>query len=114
MTGQDKVLDALGAALGDAAREPSRVDEVELLVMGLEDIREQHIRVLALLSSEGGGAVGIAARGNMSEDDAAALLTRLANAGFARTESLWSGLGYGITTLGQTLLDVLAQLGESR
>ena len=42
MTGQVEVLDALGAALGDAIREPSRSDEVELVLIGLESVRKQH------------------------------------------------------------------------
>ena len=129
MTGQVEVLDALGAALGDAIREPSRSDEVELVLIGLESVRKQHIRVLALLreapepSAPNSAtatdpeplwmrAADVAARGVATEESAAALLTGLANAGFAREAgAAWdSGVSYRITPLGETLLDVLDQL----
>lgn len=140
MTGQDEILEALGAVLGNAAAHPDRADEAETLLLGVESIRRQHIHLLRALarspqwkSHERGPyerlqppevtARGEAARWNveglaeaarMSEDEVALAVTGLANAGFARALSVYGGTGYQVTEMGLTLLGVLSLYDERR
>jgi hypothetical protein len=139
MTGQDEVLEALGAVFGNAATHPEKADEAEILLLGIEAIRRQHIALLRVMAGparwKSGDpepyaglqpsevtALGEAERWNIealpeasgdSEDQAALAATGLANAGFARAPSVYGGTGYQVTEMGRTLLDVLA-LYESR
>ena len=48
--GQDGILRALGTALGDAVREPDSIDQVELLLLSMADLRRHHVIVLEILS----------------------------------------------------------------
>ena len=140
MTGQDEVLEALGAVLGNAAAHPERSDEAELLLLGVESIRRQHIRLLRAMSGtpqwksgepepyEGLQPAEVTALGEeerwniealadaagCSEDAASLAATGLANAGFARALSVYGGTGYQVTELGRSLLLVLAVYDEQR
>lgn len=133
MTGQDEVLEALGAVLGDAVAHPDRADEAELLLLGVEAIRRHHIALLRVMAGAPRWrsndpepyadmqppevtALGKTERWNIealaevvavSEDQAALAATGLANAGFARALSVYGGTGYQITDLGRKLLEVL-------
>lgn len=133
MTGQDEVLEALGAVLGDAAADPGKADEAEVLLLGIEAIRRQHIALLrvmagtprwksedpepyadlqpaevtALDEAERWNVEALAEAAGVTEDEAALTATGLANAGFARALSAFGGTGYQVTEMGQTLLEVL-------
>ena len=135
MTGQEEILEALGAVLGNAAAHPDRADEAETLLMGVESIRRQHIQLLramarsprwqtkerepyAGLQPPEVTALGEAARWNaealaeasrMSEDEAALVAT-----GLARALSVYGGTGYQVTDMGVTLLEVLRLYDERR
>jgi hypothetical protein len=50
MTGQDAILRALGATLGDAVREPEKIDEAELLLIGMTNLRRHHIVILGIMT----------------------------------------------------------------
>ena len=50
MTGQDTILRALGTALGDAVRDPEKVDEAELLLIGMTNLRRHHIVILEIMA----------------------------------------------------------------
>lgn len=134
MTNQDEILAALGAALGDAVSNPTRIDEVELIVIGLQDLRRTHISLLRTLAGEprwlsrtdrppyddmqpvAVTALGEAERWNveaiaevsgLDDDEIAVLVTALANAGFVRALGVYGGTGYQVTSQGRTLLAVL-------
>jgi hypothetical protein len=46
MTGHDRTLSAMGAALAHALRNRDRIDEAELLLIAVSDLRGEHIAVL--------------------------------------------------------------------
>ena len=52
MTGQDTILRALGTALGDAVQNPEKVDEAELLLIGISDLRRHHVVILEAIARE--------------------------------------------------------------
>lgn len=56
MKGQDDILRAMGAALGDAVRDPTFVDECDVILVGLADLNDSHASVLRLISSTPPGA----------------------------------------------------------
>lgn len=142
MTGQDEILDALGAALGSVVLQPDRVDDVELVLIGLQDIRRHHVAALRVLDGppewreegeEGGDNPGVqaakittdverltwnveavAGRTGMPVDTTYVTVTGLANAGFVRALGAMGGLGYRITDLGRTLLEVLERYNDAQ
>lgn len=128
MTGQDEILDALGAALGAAAAAPEQVDDVELLLIGLQDLRRQHVTVLRVVGGgrpqwdeesktppnnevqaeiAGWNVLAISNRCALSEETVHLAAVGLDRAGFVRTFSAIGGLGFAITQLGHTLIEVL-------
>ncbi|RNM12226.1 hypothetical protein [Nocardioides pocheonensis] len=133
MTGQDEVLEALGAVLGNAAAHPDRADEAEVLLLGIEALRRQHIALLrvmagppqwksnepepyqdlqpvqvtALGEAERWNVEALAEASGMTDDQAALAATGLSNAGFARALSVLGGTGFQVTEMGQVLLEVL-------
>jgi hypothetical protein len=140
MTGQDEVLEALGAVLGNAAAHPDRADEAEVLLLGIEAIRRQHIALLRVMAgpprwrskdpdpyadmqpaevtasgeTERWNIEALAEANGVSEDQAALAATGLANAGFARALSVYGGTGYQVTELGLKLLEVLEVFERQR
>ena len=50
MTGQDTILRALGTALGDAVRDSEKIDEAELLLVGMSNLRAHHITILEIMA----------------------------------------------------------------
>lgn len=124
MTGHDRILDALGAALGDALAHPDRVDEAELVIIGLERIRPTHIAVLETLNRpplkrEGDAdtwdadTLETALGGSRSSWYSAAMV--LVNAGFAESHNgFGGGTQFSVTPLGETLLQVLAAHGGGK
>jgi hypothetical protein len=120
VTGQDEVLDALGAALGDALADPSRSDDAELILLGISRIRRSHIELLRLLASHPGSAPEADAPywnlGNVADltgvglDEASRLANDLLGAGFLRGDPAFGTIAYWITEHGKTLLEVLQTL----
>ena len=51
MNNQDEMLDLLGAALGEAAADPGRADEVDLILLGLTNLRAEHIKILETMAT---------------------------------------------------------------
>lgn len=138
MTGCDETLDALGAALGLAAAEPDRTDAVELVLVGLADLRSEHIQVLRVMQggprwleppeetadlqsariissvqSETWNVEALAELSGLDIDTAYVAATGLCNAGFARAYNALGGMGYRMTALGDVLLEVLARHDDS-
>lgn len=122
MTGQDEMLKAMGAALGDAVRDRQRINEAELLLMALAELRTHHIDVLRVLLTEppppadnpsGKGAWVmnvIAEQAGLREDFTSLCLMGLVNGGLAVPQTLWGATGYAPTDIGRTVLEVLDQL----
>jgi hypothetical protein len=52
MTGQDTILRALGAALGEAIQDPEKIDEAGLLPSGMAELREHHIVILNIMTEK--------------------------------------------------------------
>jgi len=50
--GHDQTLRALGKALGDAVREPHRIDQCDLLLQSLDGLTASHVELLLLLSEK--------------------------------------------------------------
>jgi hypothetical protein len=121
-TGQDKVLRALGAALGDAVRNRQNIDEAELLLIAMSDLRSHHIVVLDIIAGEPPSFtpsndihrwnVGlIAATSGYEESVANLCIVGLINSGLVRALGTYGGGSvYEITELGNTLLTVLRSL----
>lgn len=139
MTGQDEILDALGAALGTAANDPDQTDEVELLLIGLTDLRRHHVRVLRSAAgppiwleperehdgvepakiapvddAQSWNIEGLASVSGLQTEVAYIAATGLANAGFLQAFSAFGGTGYQITSLGRNLIDVLTQYEDGQ
>src|SRR5450631_2725122 len=51
MTGQEESLWLMGAAFGDAVREPEKLDDAEMVLGAMTDLRAHHVRVLQLLAT---------------------------------------------------------------
>src|SRR4051794_38625774 len=119
MSGHDEILDALGAGLGEALLHPENASEVELIIMGLERLRPEHVRVLEVLGSpplQSDGAaeenpwndITIGERLGWDRHRAFTAGVGLVNAGFALSLFVWTDRSaLQITPLGQSLLQVL-------
>lgn len=139
MTGQDEVLDALGAALGTAVSDPDSAEDVDLLLLGLQNLRRHHITLLRratgtpqwlgmpdegkqpetstgcdLIEADTWHLNALAVLTHASEDSTHVVVRGLVNAGFMRgvAGAYGSQDYYVVTSLGRTLLDVLAQYGD--
>jgi hypothetical protein len=122
MTGQEEVLDLLGAALGDGVRHPGQADETELILSGLARLRQAHTQLLNRLGPErpqaddgsmitwGPEAVGV--RVGMTEDQANRLLFGLASSGFMTMHGAFGGLGFTVNDRGLRLLEVIEALKD--
>ena len=124
MTGQDSILRALGTALGGAVREPDKVDEAELLLIGMTDLRRHHVAILEIMSEDppqpgrpGGGFVHwhaglITEKSGYSRDVVTICITGLLSSGLIRAMDDTYGAAYEISELGRTALAVVDQLDE--
>jgi hypothetical protein len=119
MTGQDAILRALGTALGDAVRDRERIDEVELLLIGMANLRQQHIIILEMMNrpSRRGDppywvSEDLAHASGFSRDLVTMCLPGLVGSGLIRQADNTYGVSYEITGLGQTALGVLNELSE--
>lgn len=138
MTSQDEILDALGAAMGVAAADPDQADEIEFLLIGIQDLRRQHIVVLRAASgppqwwespedsadttsaritteveSSTWNVEALAEAAGLPIETTYIAVSGLANAGFVRAFNALGGMGYRMTSLGTTLLDVLERYSDA-
>jgi hypothetical protein len=122
MNGDEEALKAMGAALGEALRDRSRIDEADLLLRSVADLRGEHLLVLKYLSSlpphdpeerdKGDRMVAkIAEEVGLTEG-----FTNICAAALVSRGLVISGSTLGLqpffymTDLGQILLDVLGEL----
>jgi len=124
MTGQEESLWLMGAAFGDAVREPDKLDEAEMILSAMTDLRAHHVQVLRLVAtaappppdSDTEGAKGVwwpAVIGNasgMREEFVILCLAGLSSAGLVRVSATWGGDAYEPTGMGLALLEVLGVL----
>jgi hypothetical protein len=124
MTGQDETLKLLGTAFGDAVRQRDHIDETEMILSALSDLRKHHVEILQLLATpappppdaEAEGAHGawwpalLGERSGMREEFVILCLAGLTNAGLVRTRNTYGGPSYEPTEIGLNILDVLTQL----
>ena len=134
MNNQDEMLDLLGAALGEAAADPGRADEVDLILLGLTNLRAEHIKILETMATsprwlrphregrerERQGSTAwnpeaLAESTGLSEDVAWQCVLNLEISGFARSKPMPGfgisepSTGYSVSPLGEVVLDVLRQ-----
>jgi hypothetical protein len=123
MTGQDSILRALGTALGDAVREPDNIDEAELLLIGMADLRTHHVVVLEILSEDPPQRADsdsfvhwhrelIVEKSSYSRDIVNICVTGLVNSGLIRTLDDTYGASYEISELGRIALRVVNEFDE--
>jgi hypothetical protein len=128
MTGQDRTLKIMGTALGDAVREPSRVDEVEMILAAVAGLGEKHFRILEVLAGhppppaatgerqEPWGRDNLAQMPSMLEQEATLNigLAGLIGAGlvFEQTGLYGGGTALIVTALGETVLQLLDEMGD--
>jgi hypothetical protein len=123
MTGQDTILRALGTALGDAVRDPEKIDEAELLLIGMADLREHHIVILKIMTEKlphptepdtflYWGSAPLADKSGYSRDLVNICIAGLVRSGMIRQIGDAYGVCYEISDLGRTALEVLNQLDE--
>jgi hypothetical protein len=120
MTGQDAVLRALGTALGDAVRDPEKIDEAELLLVGMADLRKQHIVILEIMTEPPRPLEAdtsfywhselLADKSGFSRDLVNMCISGLARSGLIRPVENAYGVCYEISDLGRTALEVLDEL----
>lgn len=125
MSGRHKKLEMLGAVFGAAALDPSRIDELEATMVGLDVLRSEDAAVLRECrnapvfypaSDEQSPDIqnlgNVSARLGVSDEYVAGALGRLTGAGFVRQMSVFGGDRYEVTELGRTLFDVLERLDD--
>ena len=120
--GFDDVLKAMGAALGAAVLDPNTVNDAEIVLAAISDLKKHHIHLLTaatqeppLVQVEGEDPRRVhwmletlATEAGMSDDMTGLCAAGLVNSGLLRTMSLYGGLGYEVTDLGRLVLEVLA------
>ncbi len=119
MNGHYSVLGAMGAALGDAAADRTRIDECELILIALSDLTDAHASLLRLLSqppdrpADDGGGPGswtqetLLQSANLADSVGPLILAALVSRGLALIPPLTFGTPVHITTLGGVVLEVL-------
>lgn len=122
MTGQDVILRALGTALGEAVVDREKIDEAEMLLIGLTDLRKQHIAILKIMSSDVPGSTPdnphywhsqlLAERSGFTRDLVNVYLSGLVRSGLIRQVDNAYGVCYEISQLGRTALEVLNELSD--
>jgi hypothetical protein len=122
MTGQDVILRALGTALGEAVVDREKIDEAEILLIGLADLRKQHIAILRIMSAEVPGSTAenphywhsqlLAETSGFTRDLVNVYLSGLVKSGLIRQVDNAYGVCYEISQLGRTALEVLNELAD--
>jgi hypothetical protein len=125
MTGQDPILRALGAALGEAVRDPQKIDESEILLIGMTELRAHHIVILEVMTENpptprnAKSAVqywvgsALADKSGYSRDVVNMCIAGLVRSGLISQAESTYGVSYEITDLGRTALEVLDDLNEA-
>jgi hypothetical protein len=121
-TGQDAILRALGTALGEAVLDPEKIDEVELLLIGMADLRKQHIVILEAMAKPPQestpdnprywGSEPLAQTSGFTRDLVNMCLSGLVRSGLIRQVDDAYGVCYEISELGQAALEVLSELAN--
>jgi hypothetical protein len=122
MTGQDVILRALGTALGEAVVNREKIDEAEMILIGLAELRKQHITILKIMSAEPPESTPdnphywhsrlLAETSSFTSDLVNVYLSGLARSGFIRQVGNAYGVCHEITQLGRTALEVLNELAD--
>ena len=123
MTGQDTILRALGAALGDAVRNPEKIDEAELLLIGMANLRKHHITILEIMAkyypdpAKPDAIVSwtpgdLAAKSTYNRDLVNICIAGLVQSGLVGQVGDAYGVCYQITSLGRTAIEVLDTLDK--
>jgi hypothetical protein len=123
MTGQDTILRALGAALGEAIQDPEKIDEAGLLLSGMAELREHHIVILNIMTEKlphptepdtfiYWSSEPLANRSGYSRDLVNICIAGLVRSGLIRTVEDAYGVCYEISNLGRTALEVLDELDD--
>lgn len=122
MTGQDTILRALGAALGDAVRNPEKVYEAELLLIGMTNLRRHHIVILEIMAKpprpkNPNGFTYWTPESLADEGTYDLYLVNICIAGLVQSGLISQvgdayGVCYKISDLGRTALEVLDKLDE--
>jgi hypothetical protein len=123
MTGQDTILQALGTAFGDAVRDPEKIDYVELLLIGIADLREYHIVILRIMTEKQPhpsvpgefiywGSDPLAEKSGYSRDLVDICIAGLVRSGLIHQVGEVYGVAYEITDLGRTALEVVDEYHE--
>lgn len=125
MTGQDTILNALGASLGYAVRKPEKIDETELLLTGMAELRKHHVDILRIMTGRlphpkvadefiYWGTEPLADKSGYSPDIVTICLSGLLRSGLIRQVDDAYGVCYDITELGRTALEVIDELDEEQ
>jgi hypothetical protein len=123
MNGQDQTLRLMGAALGNAAQSPERIDEADLILRVLEGLTSQHFALLRVIATPApqltdvGGALGwfsanLADVTGLSSDVLNICLDGLIGAGLIRLQEIMGGNTYAATATGHTVLQLLDRLTD--
>jgi hypothetical protein len=121
MTGQESILRALGTTLGDAVRDPENIDEAELFLIGMSDLRRYHIVILEIMNRPRPndpdsllhwGSEPLADLSGYSRDLVNICIAGLVRSGLIRQVDDAYGVSYEISDLGRTALEVLDELDE--
>jgi hypothetical protein len=120
MTGQDAILRALGTTLGDAVRDPEKIDEAELLLIGMTNLRRYHIAILEIMAKlplpANPNKVTYWTPENLASESTYSLyLVNICVAGLVQSGLISQvgdayGVCYEISDLGRTALEVLDEL----
>jgi DNA-binding MarR family transcriptional regulator len=125
MTGQDNILAALGVALGHAVQDPEKIDETELLLIGMAQLRKHHVVVLQIMVEKlphstkqdqvlYWGAASLADRSGYSRDIVTMSIAGLLMSGLIQNVEDAYGVCYEITDLGRTALGIFDELAEEQ
>jgi hypothetical protein len=125
MTGQDPILAALGVALGGAIRDPDKVDEAELLLIGMANLRGHHILILRIMTvnrphpTEPDTFVywlpeNLANESGYSRNLVDICVAGLMGSGLIQLGQDAYGVCYEISDLGRTALKVIDELDEAQ
>jgi hypothetical protein len=124
MTGQSTILRALGTTLGDAVRDPKKIDEAELLLIGMANLRRHHIVILEIMTGTrphptepdtlftNWTSEALAEKSTYSHDLVNICIAGLVQSGLISQVGDAYGLCYEISDLGRTALKVMDQLDK--
>ena len=124
MTGQGTTLRALGTALGGAVRDPKKIDEAEILLIGMANLRRHHIAILEIMTESrphptkpdtfftNWTSATLAEKSTYSHDFVNICVAGLVQSGLISQVGDAYGLCYEISDLGRTALEVINELDK--